>query len=107
MKKQGAFPQGTQRIGRIARIAEIEELQAPNAFVLAPAPAATPSATEQNMSMVEGTMPIAPITDAEIASAIVNTEAPYIARPTKRFANAYAQPEPEPLAGERRIQTIA
>lgn len=105
MKKPGEFPQGTQRIGRIARIAEIEELRAPNAFVLEPAP---PPATEQNAQAVESTTtPIAPITDAEIASAIVGHEAPYIARPTKRFTSAYAPAQTEPLAGERRIVTIA
>ncbi|MFN0252762.1 MAG: hypothetical protein ACKV2T_38160 [Kofleriaceae bacterium] len=90
MKKPGEFPQGTQRIARIGEISE------PNAYVLEPAP----PASELIAPPVDGQ-----VSDAELASAIIGNEAPYIARSTtKRVASAYST---ETVVDVRPILTVA
>lgn len=87
VNKPGTFPQGTQRIARIGELSE------PNAYVLEPA---TPIVPEP--SAVQG-----PVSDAELASAIVGGEAPMGARRARRVTTAYAS---EPVVGERKILTV-
>ena len=88
VNKPGTFPQGTQRIARIGELSE------PNAYVLEPA---TPIAPEPSAA-VQG-----PVSDAELASAIVGGEAPMGARRARRVTSAYAS---EPVVGERKILTV-
>lgn len=89
MKKVGAFPQGTQRIARIGEISE------PNAYVMHPVPA-----PEREVNVAVD----APVSDAELASAIVGGDAPVAARRTKRITSAYST---EAVVGERPILTVA
>lgn len=85
MKRPIPFPQGTQRIARITEVSE------PNLYVLEPTPAlavAEPAVVEP-----EGTEPAVamhtPLTDAELASAFVDGDAPVALRRAKRVTSAY------------------
>ncbi|GEM_PF-4412129 len=87
MKRPIPFPQGTQRIARITEVSE------PNLYVLEPTPAvavavaepavAEPATTESAVAMHT------PLTDAELASAFVDGEAPVVLRRAKRVTSAY------------------